>query len=42
MKKKLNLKIYEKNINNKFKSVDLNTKKNDVGKIKYLPPYFKE
>lgn len=42
MKKQLNLKIYEKNLNNKFKSIPLNVKKNDTGKIKYLPPYFKE
>jgi len=42
MKKYLNLKIYEKNINNKAKIVPLNNRKNDSGKTKYLPPYFQE
>jgi hypothetical protein len=42
MKEKLNLKIYEKNLNNKFKLIPFNVRKNDTGKTKYLPPYFKE
>lgn len=39
---KNNLKIYEKNLNTKFKVIPFNIKKNDTGKIKYLPPYFNE
>ncbi len=44
MKKKenFNLKIYEKNLNNKYNLIPQNTKMNDTGKIKYLPPYFSE
>ncbi len=42
MKKNFNLKICENNINNKSKIVPLNIKNNDIGKTKYLPPYFTE
>jgi hypothetical protein len=44
MKKKNNLilKIYEKNLNNKYNLIPQNIKINDTGKMKYLPPYFSE
>jgi len=42
MKEKFNLKIYEKNINNKYKLIPFNLRKSDTGKIKYLPPFFNE
>lgn len=42
MKENFNLKIYEKSLNTKSKITPFNIKKNDTGKIKYLPPYFKE
>jgi hypothetical protein len=38
----LDFKIFNNNKNNKFKFVSFNVKKGDAGKIKYLPPYFKE
>lgn len=39
---KHNLKLFEKNINNKFKVLPFLVKKNKIGKIKYFPPFFKE
>ncbi len=44
MKKKdsFNLKIYEKNLNNKYNLIPQNIKINDTGRMKYLPPYFSE
>lgn len=42
MKKNKNLNIFDKNIKNDYKLIPLNTKKSDLGKIKYLSPYFKE
>jgi hypothetical protein len=43
MKKIENLKIFDNNINNKSKIVNIsNERKNDVGNTKYLVPYFKE
>jgi hypothetical protein len=42
MKKNINLKNFNKNLNTKFKSLPVLSKKNDIGKTKYFPPYFKE
>ena len=40
--KKNNLQIFNSNLNNKFKLISLETKLNDKGKVKYLPPVSKE
>ena len=39
---KHNLKLFEKSINNKFKLLPILIRKNDIGKTKYIPPFFKE
>jgi hypothetical protein len=39
---KHNLKLFEKNINNKFKLLPLLIRKNEIGETKYLAPFFKE
>jgi hypothetical protein len=39
---KHNLKLFEKNINNKFKLLPILVRKNKIGNIKYLAPFFKE
>jgi hypothetical protein len=36
------LKIFDNNLNNKFKNIVFNTKKSDLRKIKYLPSVSKE
>lgn len=42
MKKEENLKIFDKYTNTNSKTMPFKLRKNDVGKTKYLPPYFKE
>jgi len=39
---KHNLKLFDKNINNKSKLLPLLTRRNTIGKTKYIPPFFKE
>lgn len=42
MKKNLNMKIFNNNLNNNTKTVALRKKIGDIGKIKYLPSFSKE
>jgi len=42
MKKNLNIKIFNNNLNNNSKTVDLRKKIGDIGKTKYLPSFSKE
>jgi len=42
MKKNLNIKIFNNNLNNNPKTVALRKKIGDIGKTKYLPSYSKE
>jgi hypothetical protein len=42
MKKNSNLAIYTKNLKTKSKLISFNKRKNDSGKVKFLPPYFEE
>lgn len=38
----INLNLFNSNLNNNYKSIPLNTRYNDIGEIKYLPPVSKE
>ena len=42
MRKNLNMKIFNNNLNNNTKTVALRKKIGDIGKIKYLPSFSKE
>jgi len=42
MRKNLNMKIFNNNLNNNTKIVALRKKIGDIGKIKYLPSFSKE
>jgi hypothetical protein len=42
MKKNLNIKIFNNNLNNNSKTVALRKKIGDIGKTKYLPSFSKE
>lgn len=37
-----NAKIFRTNLNNKFKLTPFNSRLNDTGRVKYLPPVSKE
>lgn len=38
----INLNLFNSNLNNNYKSIPFNTRYNDTGEIKYLPPVSKE